>query len=163
MIYDDYDGQWYPGMDGGLRFPDICLTVEEKPQPGKLTRPGIEPGPGGWEAMMLPLEYSGGPIVKGGVVAQAVRRTPPIVGISSSRLDHSMWVSWWTKCSLGRFFLGFLQFSPIKHFIPPFLHFHVIHLVSYNLISPSDGATGVVSRHPWYSWTYNIGASSHHP
>ena len=32
-----------------LSFPDICLTVEEKPQkkpqPGKLNRPGIEPGP----------------------------------------------------------------------------------------------------------------------
>ena len=32
-----------------LIFPDIGLTVkvkrEKKPQPGKLTRPGIEPGP----------------------------------------------------------------------------------------------------------------------
>ena len=34
---------------GGLKFPDICLTDEEKPrkkpQPGNLSRPGIEPGP----------------------------------------------------------------------------------------------------------------------
>ena len=29
MIYDDYDGQWYPGMDGGLSFLDTYLTVEE--------------------------------------------------------------------------------------------------------------------------------------
>ena len=29
----------------GPSFPDICLTIEGKPQPGKLTRPGIEPGP----------------------------------------------------------------------------------------------------------------------
>ena len=32
----------------GLSFPDICLTLQEKPQkkpqPGKLTRPGIELG-----------------------------------------------------------------------------------------------------------------------
>ena len=32
----------------------------EKPQPGKLTRPGIEPGPAMWEATMLPLDHSGG-------------------------------------------------------------------------------------------------------
>ena len=37
-------------------LPDICLTVEEKlwkkPQPGKLTRLGIEPGPAWWETRM---------------------------------------------------------------------------------------------------------------
>ena len=36
------------GDDWGLSFPEIYLTVEEKPQkkpqPGKLTRSGIEPG-----------------------------------------------------------------------------------------------------------------------
>ena len=59
-FFYDYDGQWY--RDGwGLSFSDICLTVEEKnPQPGKLTRPGIEPGPARWEATMLSLDHSGG-------------------------------------------------------------------------------------------------------
>ena len=55
MIYDDYDGQW---------FPDIRLAVEEKPQkksqPGKLTEPGIELGPARWEVTMLYLDHSGG-------------------------------------------------------------------------------------------------------
>ena len=43
----------------GLQFPDICFTGEEKPRkkphPGKLSRPGIEPGPAAWQARMLPL------------------------------------------------------------------------------------------------------------
>ena len=39
----------------GLKFPDICLTGEEKPHPGNLYRPGIEPGPAAWQARMLPL------------------------------------------------------------------------------------------------------------
>ena len=48
----------------------------------------------------------------GGLVAQAVRRSPPTAGVRSSRLDPSMRVSWWTKRGLGRFFTGFLPFSP---------------------------------------------------
>ena len=32
----------------------------EKPQPGKLTQPGVEPRPTRWEATMLPLNHSGG-------------------------------------------------------------------------------------------------------
>ena len=48
----------------------------------------------------------------GGLVAQAVRRSPPTAGVPSSRLGHSLWVSWWTKRSPGRFFSGFLPFSP---------------------------------------------------
>ena len=36
------------GEGWDVRFPGICLPVEENnrenPQPGKLTRPGIEPG-----------------------------------------------------------------------------------------------------------------------
>ena len=40
-------------------------------------------------------------------VAQAVRRSPPTAGVASSRLGHSMWVSWWTKWSLGRYSSGF--------------------------------------------------------
>ena len=48
----------------GLSFPDICHTVEEnlrkKPQPGKLTRPRIEPGSARWETSMLPFDHSSG-------------------------------------------------------------------------------------------------------
>ena len=42
---DDNDGQMILGDLGGLKLPDICLTGEEKPHPGNLSRPGIEPGP----------------------------------------------------------------------------------------------------------------------
>ena len=45
MLMDDYDGQMIFGELGGLKFPDICLTDEEKPHPGNLYQPGIEPGP----------------------------------------------------------------------------------------------------------------------
>ena len=52
---DDYGGQMIFGDLVGLMFPDICLTGEEKPHPGNLSRPGIEPGPAAWQARMLPL------------------------------------------------------------------------------------------------------------
>ena len=52
---DDYDGQMIFGDLGGLKFPDICLTGEEKPHPGNLSRPEIELGPAAWQARMLPL------------------------------------------------------------------------------------------------------------
>ena len=56
---DDYDGQMIFGDLVGLKFPDICLTGEEKPRkephPGNLSRPGIEPGPAAWQARKLPL------------------------------------------------------------------------------------------------------------
>ena len=39
--------------------------TREKPQPGQLTRPGIEPGPARWETTMLPLYHSGGPVPAG--------------------------------------------------------------------------------------------------
>ena len=45
MSDDDNDGQMIFGDLGGLKLPDICLTGEEKPHPGNLPRPGIEPGP----------------------------------------------------------------------------------------------------------------------
>ena len=72
-------------------------------------------------------------IYEGGLVAQAVRRSPPTAGVQSLRLGPSMWVSWWTKRGLGRFFSGFLPFSPTTHVIPPFLHTHLIHFVSFHL------------------------------
>ena len=37
----------------------------------------------------------------------------------------------------------------------------LISSISFHFISPYDGASGVVGRHPCYSRTYNIGASSH--
>ena len=35
-----------------------------------------------------------GKLFIGGSVAQVVRRLPPTAGVPSSRLGHSMWVSW---------------------------------------------------------------------
>ena len=45
MMMDDYDGQMIFRDLVGLKLPDIRLTGEEKPHPGNLSRPGIEPGP----------------------------------------------------------------------------------------------------------------------
>ena len=43
-----------------------------------------------------------------------------------------------------------------------FHHFSIlISSISFHFNSPCDGASGVVGRHPCYSLTYNIGASSH--
>ena len=69
---------------------------------------------------------------RGGLVAQAVGRSPPTAGVPSSLLGPSMWVSWWRKLSLGRFFTGFVPFSPTTNVIPPFLHTHLIHFVSFH-------------------------------
>ena len=52
---DDYDVQMIFEDLGGINFPDICLKGEEKPHPGNLSRPGIEPGPAASQARMLPL------------------------------------------------------------------------------------------------------------
>ena len=45
MRDDDNDGQMIFGDQGGLKLPGIFLTGEEKPHPGNLSRPGLEPGP----------------------------------------------------------------------------------------------------------------------
>ena len=51
-----------------------------------------------------------------------------------------------------------------SHFPLPLISFHhfstLISSISFHFISPCDGASGVVGRHPC-SLTYNIGASSH--
>ena len=94
-------------------------------------------------------------------VAQAVRQLPPSAGVPSLRLIHSTWVLWWKKRRLGRFFSRFLQFSPATNFIPPFLDTHLIHFVSFNFTRPCDDAPGVVGRHPFYSQSFNVGASTH--
>ena len=52
-----------------------------------------------------------------------------------------------------------------SHFPLPQISFHhfstLISCISFHFISPCDGASGMVGRHPCYSRTYNIGASSH--
>ena len=122
MMMDDYDGQMIFGDLVGLKLPDIRFTGEEKPRkkphPGNLSRPGCEPGPAGWHARMLPL------------------------------VPQWWTVTWWTKRGLGRFFSRLLPLSSTTNFIPPFLHTHRIHFVSFNFISPYNGATGLVGRHP---------------
>ena len=61
-------------------------------------------------------------------------------------------------------FLGFLPFSLAINFITPFLHTHLIHLVSFHFIHPCDGASGVVGRHPRYSKTFKYrGFIASHP
>ena len=116
-----------------------------------------------WPVMGIPLPLlyikSNRRVTGGGLVAQAVSRSPPTAGVPSSRLGHSMWVSWWMNRGLGRFSGGFSRF-PL-----PQISFHrfstLISSISFHFIRPCDGATGVVGRHPCYSLTYNIGASSH--
>ena len=85
---------------------------------------------------------------------------PPLGSRTTSRLGHSMWVSWWKKRSLGRFFSGLLPFSLPTNFVPPFLDTHLVHFVSFHYICAYDGASGVVARHPSYSQIFNKGASS---
>ena len=79
-----------------------------------------------------------------------VRVSVPPCGFRGGR--NGVWVG---------FSRGFSPFSPTTNFIPPFLHTHLIHFVSFHFISPCEGASGVVGRHPCYSQTYDIGASSH--
>ena len=76
--------------------------------------------------------WDSGHVLCASLVAQAVRHSPPTAGVPSSHLGHSMWVLWWTKWGLGRFFTGFLPFSPTTNFISPFLHTHLIHFVSFH-------------------------------
>ena len=129
-----------------LRPASMCLLIRRQPIPYSH----------GQEPIRVRQQCS---IYIGGLVAQAVRHSPPTAGVPSSRLGHSMLVSWWTKQGLGRFFSGFLPF-PLPHI--SFHHFStLISSISFHIISPCDGASGMVGRHPCYSRTYNIGASLH--
>ena len=92
-------------------------------------------------------------------MAQAVRRSPPTAG---SRVRVSV-----TPCGFrgGRngvwvgFSRGFSRF-PLPQIA--FHHFSIlVSSISFHFISPCDGASGMVGRHPCYSRTYNLGASSH--
>ena len=77
-----------------------------------------------------------------------VRVSVPLCGFRGGR--NGVWV-------------GFLGISPVF----PYHKFHstisptLISSISFHIISPCDGASGVVGRHPCYSRTYNLGASSH--
>ena len=73
-------------------------------------------------------------IVRDGSVTQAVSRSPTTAGVQSSRLGHSMWISWWTKRRLDSFFSGYPPFSPVTKFIPPFPHTHFINFISSALV-----------------------------
>ena len=75
--------------------------------------------------------------------------------VPSSRFCHSMWISWWTKRSLGKFFSGFLPFSPTTNFIPPILHYHLINFVSFHIISSEPVMM-------WQAWSAGI-LSTHWP
>ena len=61
---DDYDGQMIFGDLGGLKFPDICLTGEEKPRENLVqeTCPdrGLYPGPLRDKRTCYHLLHSGG-------------------------------------------------------------------------------------------------------
>ena len=46
-------------MDGAYVFLTFLLQLTKKPQPGKVSRPGIEPGPLGEKLAGLPLDHSG--------------------------------------------------------------------------------------------------------
>ena len=94
-------------------------------------------------------------INNGGLVAQAVRRSPPTAGVPSSRLGPSMWVRGGRNGVWVGFSRGFSRFP-----LPPisFHHFStLISSISFHFIRPCDGASGVVGRHPCYSRTYNVG------
>ena len=72
---------------------------------------------------------------------------PPIGGLLAQAVELSShrWGSMFAPLSLHVGFVvdetwsGFLPFSSITNFIPPFLRIHLIHF-----ISPYDGATGLV-------------------
>ena len=93
-------------------------------------------------------------------MAQGVRRSPPTAGVPSSRLGPSIWVSWWTKRGLGRFFTGFLPFSPTTNFIPPFLHTHLIHFVPFHqplkMVRQAWSAGTLVTHGPIISGLHRI-------
>ena len=74
-------------------------------------------------------------------LAQAVRRSPPTAGVSSSHLGYSIWISWWTKLGLDRFLSGFLPVPPTEI---SFQYFSIFN--SFHFMSTFDGATHVVGR-----------------
>ena len=77
-----------------------------------------------------------------------VRVSVPLCGFRGGR--NGVWVGFsrgFSRCPLPQ--ISFSLFSTL------------ISSNSFHFIRPCDGATGVVGRHPCYSRTYNMGASSH--
>ena len=83
---------------------------------------------------------------KSGLVAQAVRRSPPTAGVPSSGLGPSMWVSWWTVRGLGSFSRGFSRF-PLPQI--SFHHFSTL-ISSISFISSAL----VMVRQAWSAGTF---------
>ena len=69
----------------------------------------------------------------------------------------------WFRVGRNGVWVGFS--GGFSRFPLPQISFHhfptLISSISFHFIRPCDGESGLVSRHPCYSWTYNIGASSH--
>ena len=74
-----------------------------------------------------------------------VRVSIPPCGFRGGR--NGVWVG---------FSRGFSRFP-----LPQISIHHFSTLISFHFIRPCDDASGVVGRHPCYSRTYNMGASSH--
>ena len=92
-------------------------------------------------------------------MAQAVRRSPPTAGVPSSRLAPPCGFRGGRNGVCVGFSRGFSR-VPLPQI--SFHHFStLISSISFHFICPCDGASGVVGRHPCYSRTHNIGASSH--
>ena len=95
---------------------------------------------------------------KGNLYTQKLRRRPrgasaavrclPPTAAGVPPLSHSMWVLWWTKRRLDRFFWVFPVFSYHK-----FITFLLIHLIHFTFISPCDRATGVIARTLSIHWS----------
>ena len=82
------------------------------------------------------------------MVCSRVRVSVPPCGFRGGR--NGVWVGY--SRDFSRFPLPQISFH---HFST------LISSISFHFISPCDGASGVVGRHPCYSQTYNLGASSH--
>ena len=75
-------------------------------------------------------------------------------------LTHRNATPFWWKNKYMSNILQFFSRFPLPHI--SFHHFStLISSISFHFISPCDGASDMVGRHPCYSRTYNIWASSH--
>ena len=90
-------------------------------------------------------------------MAQAVRRSPPIAGVPSSRPGHSMWVSRWTKRDLNRFFRDFpvLFYHKFHSTISPYVSYISFYFISSSPVMMRQAC--VVDWYSCHSLTLNIG------
>ena len=136
MIFDDYDEQWYPGIDGVYVFRTFALLLRKIPgkPPTRKNWPdrGSNPGPLGERQRYYPSTTAGVPSLRHGGGRNEV----------------------WVGFSRGFSRFGLPQIS--------FHHFSTfISFISFHFIRPCDGVSCFVGRHP-YLQTFNKGASSHH-